>query len=203
MFKVLVLLAVLALVAAQRHPDYDKFLKKHGKKTAHLTEEVKKRREENFFANKASFERINSKNLGYKVGTNKHSDRDRDRFLQERCRLQLPAEVRSLPVAPQVTTTIKSSVNYTSLGQPVLNQGTCGSCWAFASVAVVGKDFTGSSFIGDTQNFIFHLEMNQAFKNLPPVTLSPQHLVDCDTFDNGCNGGWPRNTFGMFKMLKF
>jgi len=54
--------------------------------------------------------------------------------------------------------------------QPIRNQGSCGSCWAFGSSAT--------------------LEFSTCVKNgNRAVSLSPQQLVDCDTGNNGCSGG--------------
>ena len=52
----------------------------------------------------------------------------------------------------------------------VKNQGTCGSCWAFAATAT--------------------LEGRYAIKKGSKVTLAEQQMVDCATACNGCNGGW-------------
>ncbi|KNC45942.1 cruzipain [Thecamonas trahens ATCC 50062] len=52
---------------------------------------------------------------------------------------------------------------------PVKNQGQCGSCWAFSAVSEV--------------------ESMWALAGHELVVLSEQQVVDCDTTDDGCNGG--------------
>jgi len=52
---------------------------------------------------------------------------------------------------------------------PIYNQGQCGSCWAFSA----------------TENIE---SMNKIHGN-PLTSLSMQQIVDCDTNDDGCNGG--------------
>ena len=57
---------------------------------------------------------------------------------------------------------------------PIKNQGSCGSCWAFATAAV--------------------LEAAHVFQTGEYVTLSEQQMVDCasgDYGDYGCDGGLP------------
>lgn len=58
----------------------------------------------------------------------------------------------------------------------VKNQGSCGSCWAFAATAA-------------------HESYQIQFKNQPgTIDLSEQQLVDCAGIspyeNNGCNGGY-------------
>ena len=65
--------------------------------------------------------------------------------------------------ASQVDWRKKGAVN------PVQNQGSCGSCWAFSSSAAM----EGAHFI----------------KTGKLVKLAESQLVDCDKSDSGCNGG--------------
>ena len=64
-----------------------------------------------------------------------------------------------------------ASVNWVTAGKvnAVQNQGQCGSCWAFSSIAAI--------------------ESANAIKTGALYKLSEQQLVDCDTYANGCNGG--------------
>ena len=54
---------------------------------------------------------------------------------------------------------------------PVKDQGSCGSCWAFAA----GTAMEGMVAIRD---------------DATPIRLSEQEAVDCVTASYGCNGGW-------------
>jgi len=58
---------------------------------------------------------------------------------------------------------------------PIKDQGQCGSCWAFSTVA--------------------NIEGVGAVETGTLLDLSEQQLMDCDTADGGCNGGLPSNAF--------
>lgn len=71
-------------------------------------------------------------------------------------------------------TFLTNPIDWTNMIPPVRNQGSCGSCWAFAAVSAIEGSYrilTGKS-----------------------VSLSEQYFVDCSNSDYGCNGGWPTNT---------
>lgn len=53
----------------------------------------------------------------------------------------------------------------------VLNQGQCGSCWAFGATEALSDRFCIAS------------------KGSVDVVLSPEQLVSCDSNDYGCQGG--------------
>uniref|UniRef100_A0A7S3NH55 Peptidase C1A papain C-terminal domain-containing protein n=1 Tax=Euplotes harpa TaxID=151035 RepID=A0A7S3NH55_9SPIT len=54
----------------------------------------------------------------------------------------------------------------------IMNQGQCGSCWAFGATEALSDRFAIAS----------NGQIN--------VVLSPQYLVSCDDGNMGCNGGW-------------
>lgn len=75
------------------------------------------------------------------------------------------------------TTTL--NIDWTDKLPEVRNQGSCGSCWAFASVSAI--------------------EGNYNIKFNKNVTLSEQYLVDCDNSNLGCNGGSIINAYEFIK----
>jgi hypothetical protein len=66
---------------------------------------------------------------------------------------------------------------------PIRNQGSCGSCWAFGTVAP--------------------LEAAIRIKQGLTVDLSEQYLVSCsfgESYDYGCNGGWFAHQYHQWKI---
>jgi len=58
---------------------------------------------------------------------------------------------------------------------PIYNQGQCGSCWAFSTTESI-----------ESMNFL---------KGNTLTSLSMQQIVDCDTNDDGCDGGNPPTAY--------
>eukprot|EP01041_Mallomonas_annulata_P002526 gene2526-4912_t len=61
-----------------------------------------------------------------------------------------------------------------TLTTPIKDQGYCGSCWAVVSSEQLESD--------GVRLGVLQLTSTQS--------LGPQLLVNCDTYDGGCNGGW-------------
>jgi C1A family cysteine protease len=63
---------------------------------------------------------------------------------------------------------------YTGYATSIKDQGSCGSCWAFAAVGLLESMILKNDGV--------------------EVDLSEQHMVSCNPWDWGCNGGyWPQD----------
>jgi cathepsin L len=116
---------------------------------------------------------------GWSMGINEYTDLSSNEFS---AMLGFRAEERPQGELVQLNeTNTPGSIDWTKKGAvtPIKNQGQCGSCWAFGTVASV-----------EGINFITNKKL---------VSLSEQQLVSCDKRDHGCGGGLPDNAFQYVK----
>ncbi|GMP31405.1 hypothetical protein CsSME_00005632 [Camellia sinensis var. sinensis] len=157
---------------------YEEWLAKHGKAYNSLGE--KDKRFEIFKDNLKFVDEHNSENRTYKVGMNRFADLTNEeyrsrylgtrtdakrRFVKSKVGLSRRYVVRGDEELPE-------SVDWRTKGAvaPIKDQGDCGSCWAFSTVAAV--------------------EGLNKIKTGELIELSEQELVDCDrAYDAGCHGG--------------
>ncbi|TYI56578.1 hypothetical protein E1A91_D11G220700v1 [Gossypium mustelinum] len=156
---------------------YQAWLVKHGKQYNGIGEE--ENRFDNFKDNLKFIDQHNSKNTTYKLGLNKFADLTnqeyRSMFLGTKSdpkRRVMKSKNPSQRYASRAGDSLPESVDWRDHGAvtPVKDQGRCGSCWAFSTIAAVegiNKIATGEL-----------------------ISLSEQELVDCDrSYDAGCDGG--------------
>ncbi|KAF8015599.1 hypothetical protein BT93_H1193 [Corymbia citriodora subsp. variegata] len=157
---------------------YELWLTRHGKAYNGLGE--KEMRLEVFKDNLRFIdEHNNSQNRTYKLGLNKFADLTNDEYRamylgtrSEAKRRVMKSRNASRRYAVRAGDRLPESVDWRLKGavNPIKDQGTCGSCWAFSTVAAV-----------EGINQIVTGEL---------ISLSEQELVDCDRKHNsGCNGG--------------
>ncbi|MQL68603.1 hypothetical protein Taro_000874 [Colocasia esculenta] len=154
---------------------FESWMARHSK--AYESVEEKLRRFELFKDNLLHIDQFNKKKLSYWLGLNEFADLSHEEFKAAYLGLRPPSQERREVSSPGAfryagAVDLPKSVDWRKKGAvtPVKNQGQCGSCWAFSTVAAVEG-------------------INQIVTgNL--TSLSEQELIDCDRpYNNGCNGG--------------
>lgn len=119
--------------------------------------------------------------IPFTVGLNDFSDGNLTEVRNQLCPPIHPPVTRiSLPILNiTIGDPVPDDLSYFSFLQPIVNQGPCGSCWAFATVAQLE-----SMYLLNLISFSFK--------------FSTQYLMDCDRAspNNGCYGGWPSVAMG-------
>ena len=139
---------------------------------------------ENFKTNLKKIEALNKQSRTAKYGINQFTDMSAEEFSAFPCGVKNMGDL-SRHVVPAKNAEMVSSGeavptewDWTTKGAvtAIKNQGQCGSCWAFSTVAnTEGVWFLGGHTL---------------------TSLSEQMVVDCSTTDYGCQGGWPFWAFG-------
>lgn len=150
---------------------YESWLAKHNK--AYTLADEKQQRYEIFRDNLRYIDKVNHRNLSFRLGLNKFSDLSDDEFRSRYLR-NISTEPRghAKKLRYEDVIDVPESIDWRTKGAvtAVRDQGECGSCWAFTVAGAV-----------ESANQI-------ATGNL--VSLSVQELIDCDKpQNNGCDGG--------------
>lgn len=184
--KFVIVLACLIAAAAAFHleSEWTQWKAKHGKSYGAEYEHIRRA-----IFNK-NLRRIHQHNLkfkagrvSYKLAANKFADLSPEEFDAHHKGLKAAARIESgLPFTYDASKPRAAEVDWRTKGvvTPVKDQADCGSCWAFST--------TGG------------LEGQMAIKTGKLVSLAEQDLVDCDTYDMGCEGGLMDNAFTFIKQ---
>jgi len=109
-----------------------------------------------------------------------HNDRFADMTEEQASKLlgltEVPLQVsetaaRDISVAQGVPASFDARTKWPSCVMPIRDQGSCGACWAFAGSSVFGT--------------LMCIQSGGASK----IDMSPQVSINCNTANNGCNGG--------------
>jgi C1A family cysteine protease len=151
------------------------------KKDYDLNSEEGLKRYKIFKQNLRIIEETNSINLSYKLKIGPFTDLTNEEFketylMKTQDLKKIMDEESKSPYSKKVDKISdfdlgQTKFDWTSTFRPAQSQGRCGSCWAFATVAALEGNYQ--------KNFRDYL------------AFSPQQLVDCDSYNAGCNGGWP------------
>jgi len=123
-----------------------------------------------FKKNLAEIETLNREDTAT-YGVNQYSDWTHEEFMVLNGALE-QEDPATVYVEDNAGVTPQGSVDWRSKGvlNPVKDQGSCGSCWAFATAGVASDKYCIGT--GGKESHVF----------------SPQYLVDCNTKESACRG---------------
>ena len=180
MNKILVV-ALIALCACNFNEDaftlFKNFIKKYNKKYESMEEFMAR-----FNVFKSNILKLQSEKTSHKTGITKFSDLTQQEFAKKYLTLDFNAlaTINFQPTHPS-RNDAPEAYDWRDQGyvSNVKDQASCGSCWAFSTVAnLEGQYYKGKKVM---------------------KTFSEQMLVDCDTMDSGCSGGLMERTFTWLK----
>jgi len=201
--KTIILILAIGLIAAQTNmnngetmmSEFQKFMRQY-KVGYSNTDEFNRF----FTVYQENFRLVKShSNAGYALELNKYSLYTKSQFKSTYLTLDaedLQTKLQSTPVLQSSTgpvLTAPASFDWRNQGAVtgVKDQGSCGCCWAFSTVAIV----EGAYYV--------------KYKRTP-AQYSEQQLLSCDSSSNGCNGGnmvdglnYIRNAGGLARMSTF
>lgn len=161
---------------------FGSWMKKHGK--MYMSREEHSYRKSIFLQTEKMIKEHNSGNHSYTLGHNQFSDMTFTEFQKKMLMAEQHCSAtehssKQIEIDNRQRLLLPDAVDWRLKGivSPVKNQGHCGSCWAFSTIAAMESHMT--------------LAFNEH------VILSEQQLLDCaQAFDNhGCNGGLPSHAF--------
>ncbi|OMO94567.1 hypothetical protein CCACVL1_05921 [Corchorus capsularis] len=135
-------------------------------------------------SNAQFIDHINSQNLSFKLTDNKYADMTNEEFRSIYFGVwgggRFPKERETVSFKDNICeNNLSASIDWRDKGAvtPVKDQGLCGSCWAFSTVAAI--------------------EGLNKIKTGKLISLSEQELVDCDVAggNHGCNGGFMEKAY--------
>lgn len=190
---VVLVLAIFVAVEAQKKlkndPDFVKWRNQYKKNKWNDKDSASiERRAERVLEKKRRCAKHNAdSSVTWICGSNEYDHLTSDEVKRRLLGVKPPMEPRAHPRAPVFNSyspgllscgLVPEAADWTNWCPPIYNQGSCGSCWAFAALST--------------------LECYNRMKQFPVTQLSPQFLIDCDTANSKCDGGWPTRAFDSF-----
>ncbi len=168
----------------EKHAAFAQFIAQYGRSYA-----SKDTVEERFNIFSLNYDKIKSHNTNatktFEMGLNEFADMTVEELNSRYFSAKLKAPKRQQSAQPrlrqakQLNNDIPKEIDWNAKGMvsPSVDQGGCGSCWAFTTAG--------------TMESLFAIEN----PTLPLPSYSVQYLLECDNTNYGCDGGWMADSY--------